>query len=121
MKVFKVYTASTSEAMARLHCAQWYPFGASWVGYLGFYLEKGWWLVHAKDPYREGDLVCVEISDPQLELYSVVRNIVCIDGVGDILEWGYVDDEQRVWSISRYLGLAVRVSGGCFRLPGELV
>lgn len=117
MKVYKVFTASLTEAMARLHCAQWYPFGARFIGYLGFYEELGWWMVRSSDPYRPGDIVCVELEDPELVLYSLERNISCIDGVGDLLEWGYLKGEQHIWSNSRYLGLAERVDGGCFRLP----
>lgn len=119
MKIYKVFTASLTEEMARLHCAQYYPFGARWIGFMGYYQERGWWMVAPREPYVPGQEICVDIGDPELVLYSVDRNVSCIDGVGDLVEWGYVDDLQHIWSNSKYLGLAFRVSKQCFVLPGK--
>lgn len=117
MKIYQLFTASTTEGFARALCANMNPFGALWFGFVGFYQERGWWMVRPKDSYVPGQEICLDISEDELVMYGLERNLICSDGVGDLVVWGYAGDGVRIYSIARYLGLARRVGEECFVLP----
>jgi len=117
MKVYKFFTAHNSREQAEIHCASFVPFEAKFVGYVGFYQNRGWWLVERGDRVRAGRIVYVDIGLPEILKVWIWRNITCGGQVGDLLLWKRLGEDDLVWSWVQYLGLAIRVDVGVYRLP----
>lgn len=116
MKIYKVFTASTTEGAARDLCARFNPFGSPRVAWFGFYEERGWEFVPAGREYVPGRVYCEDMTKPELELLWIERNLRCSDGVGDLMSWRKIGAPEVFYSIVYYMGVAERISAGCFVL-----
>lgn len=116
MKMYEMFTASRWESITRNWCASFNPFSSPNIGWYGFYQERGWVFIPPGRTFIPGQVYCVDITEAELVLYNVERNLVCSDGVGDLLTWARLDDGVVLYSLAIYRGVAERVSAGCFIL-----
>ena len=117
MKIYKVFTSASTEEFARLQCQLHKPFLSGRVGWMGTYQERAWWFEEPGGSWPDGEVRCVDVEEPEMVISFIERGIVCGGDVGDLMVWSYVDGDGPSYSWVKFLGMGVRVSVGCYRLP----